>query len=81
MTTANPDEDELIHQLYPDQETYKREEQRSLKILLALWDLPVSNILPVKKIRTSLVSNIDIPLRFHFYVASERYFQSSFVLN
>src|SRR5271165_4544486 len=26
-TTANPNEDALIKQLYPDQETYKREEQ------------------------------------------------------
>ncbi|MDR3734665.1 MAG: hypothetical protein P4L10_03915 [Acidobacteriaceae bacterium] len=48
-TTANPDEDALIHQLYPDQETYKREEQHRFEILLAHWDLPVSNITPVKK--------------------------------
>jgi hypothetical protein len=48
-TTANPDEDALIHQLYPDQETYKREEQRRFEILLAHWDLPVSNITPSKK--------------------------------
>src|SRR5580704_14229090 len=27
-TTANPDEDRLIKELWPDQETYKREEQR-----------------------------------------------------
>jgi hypothetical protein len=32
----------LIKQLYPDQETFKREEQRRFEILLAHWDLPIS---------------------------------------
>ena len=27
-TTANPDEEKIIKQLWPDQETYKKEEQR-----------------------------------------------------
>jgi hypothetical protein len=45
-TTANPDEDRLIKQLWPDQETYKREEQRRFEILLAHWDLPVIDITP-----------------------------------
>jgi hypothetical protein len=45
-TTTNPDEEALIKQLWPDQETYKREEQRRFEILLAHWDLPVSNITP-----------------------------------
>lgn len=45
-TTANPDEEGLIRQLYPDQQTYKREEQRRFEILLAHWDLPVTNITP-----------------------------------
>src|ERR1700743_3811713 len=27
-TTSNPDEEKLIHQIYPDQQTYQREEQR-----------------------------------------------------
>jgi hypothetical protein len=48
-TTANPDEDALIKQLWPDQETYKREEQRRFEILLAHWDLPVTDITPSKK--------------------------------
>lgn len=47
-TTANPDEDSLIKQLWPDQETYKREEQRRFEILLAHWDLPVTDITPKK---------------------------------
>jgi hypothetical protein len=48
-TTANPQEEELIKQLWPDQESYKREEQRRFEILLAHWDLPVSNITPPDK--------------------------------
>ena len=45
-TTANPDEDKLVKELWPDQETYKREEQRRFEILLAHWDLPVSDVTP-----------------------------------
>ena len=45
-TTADPDEEGFIRQLYPDQESYKREEQRRFEILLAHWDLPVTNITP-----------------------------------
>jgi hypothetical protein len=48
-TTANPDEDALIKQLWPDQDTYKREEQRRFEILLAHWDLPVSEVTPANK--------------------------------
>jgi hypothetical protein len=47
-TTANPDEDRLIKELWPDQETYKREEQRRFEILVAHWDLPVTDITPRK---------------------------------
>jgi hypothetical protein len=45
-TTANPDEETLIKELWPDQETYKKEEQRRFEILLAHWDLPVTEITP-----------------------------------
>ena len=48
-TTANPDEESLIKQLWPDQETFKREEQRRFEILEAHWDLPVTDITPAKK--------------------------------
>jgi hypothetical protein len=48
-TTANPEEESLIEQLWPDQEAYKREEQRRFEILLAHWDLPVTDITPSKK--------------------------------
>jgi len=48
-TTANPDEERLIKQLWPDQATYQREEQRRFEILLAHWDLPLTDITPAKK--------------------------------
>jgi hypothetical protein len=47
-TTANPDEERFIKQLWPDQVKYKREEQRRFEILLAHWDLPVTDITPKK---------------------------------
>ena len=48
-TSANPDEARLIKQLWPDQEKHKREEQRRFEILLAHWNLPVTDITPAKK--------------------------------
>jgi len=45
-TTANPDEEAFIKELWPDQETYKKEEQRRFEILLAHQDLPVTDITP-----------------------------------
>lgn len=48
-TTSNPDEEALIKQLWPDQETYKKEEQRRFEILAAHWDLPVTDITPKSK--------------------------------
>jgi len=45
-TTANPNEERFIKELWPDQEKYKREEQRRFEILLAHWDLPVTDITP-----------------------------------
>jgi hypothetical protein len=47
-TTDNPDEARIIKQLWPDQTTYQREEQRRFEILLAHWDLPVTDITPAK---------------------------------
>ena len=45
-TVANGDFDEkaLIKQLYPDQDTYKKEEQRRFEILDAHWDLPIKDV-------------------------------------
>lgn len=48
-TTANPDEDRLIKQLWPNQATYKREEQRRFEILAAHWDIPVTDITPARR--------------------------------
>ena len=45
-TTADTSEQTVIKQLWPDQETYKREEQRRFEILLAHWDLPLTDITP-----------------------------------
>jgi hypothetical protein len=45
-TVANEpfDEDALKKQLFPDKETYVREEQRRFEILDAHWDLPVKTV-------------------------------------
>jgi hypothetical protein len=34
----------LLKQLFPDQETYKKEEQRRFEILDAHWDLPIKEV-------------------------------------
>jgi hypothetical protein len=43
---ANDDFDAsaIIKQLYPDQDTYKKEEQRRFEILDSHWDLPIKDI-------------------------------------
>jgi hypothetical protein len=38
------DEKALIEQMYPDQATYKKEEQRRFEILEAHWDLPLKDV-------------------------------------
>ena len=38
------DSGSLIKQLYPDQENYKKEEQRRFEILDAHWDLPIKDV-------------------------------------
>jgi hypothetical protein len=45
-TTANPQEESWIKELWPNQETFRREEERRFEILLAHWDLPVTDITP-----------------------------------
>ena len=47
-TTPWEGEAAAIKQLWPDQATYQREEQRRFEILLAHWDLPVTDITPRK---------------------------------
>jgi hypothetical protein len=41
----SPDE-EIAKRLYPDQDTFKREEQRRFEILDAHWDVPLSEVEP-----------------------------------
>jgi hypothetical protein len=41
VANENFDEAALARRLYPDQETYKREEQRRFEILDSHWDLPI----------------------------------------
>jgi hypothetical protein len=47
-TTTNPEEEAFIKELWPDRETYKKEERRRFEILLGHWDLPVTEITPEK---------------------------------
>ena len=44
IANDNFDSGPLIKQLYPDQETYKKEEQRRFEILDAHWDLPIKEV-------------------------------------
>ena len=48
-TSSNPDEAAMIKELWPDQATYQREEQRRFEILVSHWDLPVTEITPKKQ--------------------------------
>ena len=44
IANDNFDSSVVIKQLYPDQETYKKEEQRRFEILEAHWDLPIKDL-------------------------------------
>jgi len=44
VTDDGFDESAIARQLYPDQDTFKKEEQRRFDILLAHWDLPVVDV-------------------------------------
>jgi hypothetical protein len=41
---ADIDEAQIQRQLFPDQQTFKREEQRRFEILDAHWDVPVKDV-------------------------------------
>lgn len=45
-TTDYPEEAALIKQLWPDQATYEKEEQRRFEILISHIDLPITDITP-----------------------------------
>jgi hypothetical protein len=44
VANDNFDSAPLIKQLYPDQDSYKKEEQRRFEILEAHWDLPIKEV-------------------------------------
>lgn len=44
IANDNFDSSVVIKQLYPDKETYKKEEQRRFEILEAHWDLPIKDL-------------------------------------
>ena len=44
IANDNFDSSALIKQLFPDQENYKKEEQRRFEILDAHWDLPIKTV-------------------------------------
>ena len=46
MQVAHDDsgDEQILKQLYPHQETFKREEQRRFEILLAHWDVPIKSV-------------------------------------
>ncbi len=44
VAADSSDEDAIIKRLYPDQETFRREEQRRFEILLAHWDTPLVGV-------------------------------------
>lgn len=44
IANDNFDSSTIAKQLYPDQETFKKEEQRRFEILDAHWDLPVKEV-------------------------------------
>ncbi len=43
-TNEGFDEEALKRKLYPDQKTFRKEEQRRFEILLAHWDVPVADV-------------------------------------
>lgn len=45
---ASVDEEVIARRLYPDQDAFKREEQRRFEILEAHWDVPLTPIAPPK---------------------------------
>jgi hypothetical protein len=42
--TGGPSEQEIIQKLYPDQATFRKEEQRRFEILEAHWDVPLNEL-------------------------------------
>ena len=47
-------DEQILKQLFPDQEMFEREEQRRFEILLAHWDVPVSSVDLEEKVKILL---------------------------
>lgn len=43
-STGTPTEQEIVKKLYPDQEKFRREEQRRFELLEAHWDVPLTPV-------------------------------------
>jgi hypothetical protein len=49
VANDNFDTEALLRQLYPDQDTYKKEEQRRFEILEGHWDVPIKDVVLDKR--------------------------------
>jgi hypothetical protein len=49
IANDNFDSEAILRQLYPDQDSYKKEEQRRFEILDAHWDLPIKDVVLDKR--------------------------------
>jgi hypothetical protein len=49
IANDNFDSEGLLRQLYPDQESYKKEEQRRFEILDGHWDVPIKDVVLEKR--------------------------------
>ena len=49
VANDNFDTEALLRQLYPDQESYKKEEQRRFVILDGHWDVPIKDVVLEKR--------------------------------
>src|SRR3979411_1365249 len=49
VANDNFDTEALLRQLYPDQESYKKEEQRRFAILDGHWDVPIKDVVLEKR--------------------------------
>jgi hypothetical protein len=49
IANDNYDTEALPRQIYPDQETYKKEEQRRFEILEGHWDVPIKDVMLDKR--------------------------------
>jgi hypothetical protein len=47
--TAPSQEEAIAKRLYPDQETFRKEEQRRFEIVDAHWDVPLTPVAPEKR--------------------------------